>query len=88
MTPLGELSSTSYVLANPGEEYLVLQPSEAAEPFTVELNAGTYAVEWFSVNSRETKAGDDVTIKRKASPSFTAPFVQAGPAVLYLKRVR
>jgi hypothetical protein len=29
-----------YALANPGNEYLVRQPGEAAEPFTVELAAG------------------------------------------------
>jgi len=86
MTPRGDLSSTGYTLANPGQEYLVLQPSETAEPFTVELKAGTYAVEWFSVNSRETQAGDAVTVKRKARYSFTPPFKQTGPVVLYLTR--
>ena len=29
--PHGELSSTGYALADPGEEYLVLQPSVTAE---------------------------------------------------------
>ena len=32
MAPWSELSSTGYALAKPGEEYLVLQPSEKAEP--------------------------------------------------------
>jgi len=35
MQPRGDLSSTGYALANPGQEYLVLQPGEAADPFTV-----------------------------------------------------
>jgi len=45
LEPSGSLSSTGYALANAGEEYLVLQPSEAAEAFTVTLGAGTYTVE-------------------------------------------
>lgn len=87
MTPRGELSSTGYVLANPGKEYLVLQPSGAAEPFTMPLAVGTYSVEWFNVNSRETKSAIPVTISTDGDISFTAPFVVAGPAVLYLKQV-
>ena len=86
MEPRGDLSSTGYALAKPGEEYLVLQPSETADPFTVTLDAGTYTVEWFSVTSRETQEGGTVTAASEGSSSFTAPFVQAGPKVLYLKR--
>ena len=52
----GDLSSTGYALANPGEEYLVLQPSVTAEPFTVTLKANAYSVRWHSVRSREAKA--------------------------------
>ena len=54
MEPREDLSSTGYALANPGQEYLVLQPSEAADPFTVVLEAGTYSAEWFHVRHRET----------------------------------
>jgi hypothetical protein len=87
MTPRGELSSTGYALANPGREDLVLQPSESAEPFRVRLAAGTYAVEWFSVNRRETKAAAPVAVQRSGRVRFAAPFADPGPAVLYLKRV-
>jgi Family of unknown function (DUF6298) len=87
MEPRGELSSTGYVLANPGEEYLVLQPSETSSPFTVTLEPATYSVEWFSVNGRETKSVDEVSIESRGGTSFTAPFAEAGPAVLYLRRV-
>ena len=86
MEPRGDLSSTNYVLANPGEEYLVLQPSETTEPFTLVLEAGAYTVEWFSVNSRETMEGATVTDPSDASTSFKAPFADTGPAVLYLQR--
>ena len=88
MRPRGDISSTGYVLADPGNEYLILQPNEEADSFTVRLDAGIYTVEWFSVNSRETKDADKVTIKSNEKTSFTAPFTEAGPVVLYLKRVR
>jgi len=86
MEPRGDLSSTGYVLANPGREYLVLQPGETAEPFTLALEAGAFAVEWYSVNSRETTEGATVTVSSSGSMSFTAPFAQPGPAIVYLKR--
>ena len=86
MEPRGDLSSTGYVLANPGEEYLVLQPSETAHPFTVTLKAGAYTVEWFSVVSREAAEGATVTVPSDGSISFSAPFAQAGPAILYLEQ--
>ena len=87
MEPRGDLSSTGYVLANPGEEYLVLQPSQSAEAFTVELSSGSYAVEWYGVNSRETVEADKIKVERSTTMSFSAPFEAAGPAVLYLKKV-
>jgi len=48
MVPHADLASTGYALANPGKEYLVLQPADKAELFTVTLATGTYTVEWFS----------------------------------------
>ncbi len=88
MEPRGDLSSTGYVLANPGEEYLVLQPSETADPFTLTLESGIYAVEWFSVNSRDTENPSTVTVESRGTVRFTAPFAEAGPVVLYLKQDR
>jgi hypothetical protein len=87
MEPRDDLSSTGYALANPGEEYLVLQPLKTADPFTVTLEAGTYAVEWYSVTSRETKGAGNMAVARDGSTGFTAPLAEAGPAVLYLKHV-
>jgi hypothetical protein len=37
MEPCAELSSTGYVLANECSEYVVLQPTATADPFTVTL---------------------------------------------------
>lgn len=86
MTPQNDLSSTGYMLANPGQEYLVLQPSQTTEPFTVTLAPGTYAAEWFSINSRETVMADDVTVECTAAIRIIAPFEAASPAVLYLRK--
>jgi hypothetical protein len=87
MQPRGDLTSTGFALAHPGEEYLVLQPSAGSDPFTVTLEPGTYAVEWFSVQRRETANADHMTAEGAAQPTFSAPFETAGSAVLYLKRV-
>ena len=84
MEPRDHLSSTGYALANPGDEYLVLQPSGSAEPFTVTLGAGTYGAEWFDVGGRETFLADEVTIESEGAIGFSAPF--EGPAVLHLTR--
>jgi hypothetical protein len=78
--PLPRLSSTSYVLANPGSEYLFYQPSSG--PFTVELKKNTYHYEWFDpwsgkiVESGTLSARDG---KQDVRPPFN------GEAVLYLK---
>jgi hypothetical protein len=86
MEPRGDLTSTGYALANEGEEYLVLQPNEAAEPFTVTPEAGTYRVEWFGVDSRETANAGYVRSEGSTSISFSAPFDAAGPVVLDLQK--
>lgn len=87
MEPRSDLSSTGYALANPGKEYLVLQPDQTMNPFTIWLDAGSYGVEWFHTNRRETERAGTVTVKVSEHASFTAPFTEAGPAVLYLRRI-
>jgi hypothetical protein len=82
--PDNELSSTTYALANPGKEYLVLQPSESAAPFTVSLPPGTYRVEWFDLTARETRSANELT--SGGTTTVTPPFEPAGPAVLHLAR--
>jgi hypothetical protein len=86
MTPRGDLSSTGYALANPGQEYLVLQPDEPAKPFDVTLLAGSYRGEWHDIGNRRTVAADPVTVMRDGSCQFIPPSAEAGQAVLYLKR--
>src|SRR5262245_35562948 len=81
--PRGDLASSTFALANPGREYLVLQPEAIA--FTVTLEPGTYRLEWFAVDARETAAGDDVSVERTGTVEFRAPV--DGAAVLYLLRI-
>jgi hypothetical protein len=87
MVPRGDLASTGYALVNPGNEYLVLQPTDTADPFTVELTAGVYLAEWYSVNRRQTAGAGEVTVEGDGSIIFTSPFGAAGPSVLYLKHM-
>ena len=86
MEPRDDLTSTGYALANPGQEYLVLQPNEGQGSFTVHLEPGTYAAEWFSVEGRKTVPGDAMTIERSTATSFSPPSELSGPMVLYLKQ--
>jgi hypothetical protein len=88
MEPNNNLSSTGYALVNHGEEYLVLQPNDKSDAFTLTLDKGSYTAEWFNVNSRETTAPARVTTESDGSISFIAPFEEDSPTVLYLKRLR
>jgi hypothetical protein len=83
MAPRRDLASTGFALANPGVEYVVLQP-EAGEDFTVTLEPGTYAVEWFGVKRRETVEGDPVTVE-KVGPVRFEPRSTTEPSVVYLR---
>ena len=84
MEPRDDLSSTGYALANPGQEYLVLQPSGDADSFTVLLEPGTYAAEWFGIDDRRTVPGDATTVEGSTTTRFSRPSALSGPTVLYL----
>ncbi len=86
MEPSSDLTSTGYALSNRDNEYLILQPNATSEPFTAILEAGTYSVEWFDVERRETHKAENVTVRSQGDIRFTIPF--DGPAVLYLKLIR
>lgn len=85
LKPYGALSSTGYVLADPGNEYLVLQPSETADRFSVNLDPGTYALLWHSLTRRESVEAGTLTVEGTAAVELTAPFAAEGPVVVYLK---
>src|SRR5438552_4032564 len=86
MQPRGDFSSTGYALANPGEEYLVLDASDTRGSFTVHLEPGTYAAEWFAIGDRDTIDGEQITVERPGSTSFSRSGAP-GPTVLYLSNV-
>jgi hypothetical protein len=86
MQPRDDLTSTRYALASPGEEYLVLQPSDKGDPFTVTVTPGTYSAQWFSIASREPVHQEDRTVQSPAGTSFSPPSQASGPVVLYLKK--
>jgi hypothetical protein len=70
---------------NPGNDYLILEPTCSGTPFMVVLAAGHYAVEWFTVHGRRTILGDAVTVDGARAVQFAA---QAdGSIVLYLRAI-
>jgi hypothetical protein len=87
MQPRGDLSSTGFALADPGNEYLILQPSETADPFAVDLLPGQYTAEWHGLSSRESIGGATVTGSDQTKIDLSAPSGVAGPAVLHLRRI-
>jgi hypothetical protein len=86
MEPRRDTTSTGFALVNAGKEYLVLEPTGTGSPFTVTLQPGRYAAEWFGVAGRETLPSDELTVDRGGAREFRAPFTD-GPAVLYLRRI-
>jgi hypothetical protein len=85
MEPHGDLASTGYALADPGREYLVLQPLEDGEvAFTVTMLPGTYATRWHDIESRETVGANQLTIEDTGPMTLRSPFPAATPAVVHL----
>ena len=87
MEPRGDLSSTGYALASPGEEYLVLDPSDTSGSFAVHMEPGTYATEWFGIDGRDTIDGGQTIVQKPGSTRFSLPSGAPGPTVLYLSNV-
>jgi len=87
MEPRTDVSSTGYALANAGTEYLVLEPTGGGT-FTVRLEPGTYSVEWFAVEGRQSGAADRVSVDRPGDVELEPPPAIDGPAVVYLKAAR
>ena len=83
--PHGELSSTGYMLANPGAQYLAFAPNGGS--FTVNLSAGSgssFSAEWLNVYTADVVIGDSVD-GGSSSVKFTPPF--SGAAVLFLNKL-
>jgi hypothetical protein len=79
------VSETRFALADPGNEYLILQPGETAA-FTVILASGQYAVEWHSLRSRQTVPGTTLIVGDAEAISLSVPSEVAAPAVVHLRR--
>jgi hypothetical protein len=87
MQPSPEVSDTRFALADPGNEYLILEPSETGDAFTVILASGQYAVEWHSLRSRQTVPGTTLIVGDAEAISLSAPSDVAAPAVVHLRRI-
>jgi hypothetical protein len=83
MEPASAVSSTRYALASEGQEYVVFQPDDGG--FTVQLPAGTYGVEWFSLADRSWTPAEAVAASEGGPTSFEAPTASGG-WVLHLSR--
>jgi hypothetical protein len=76
MTPHGELSSTHYCLATPGEEYLVYVP-KGVDTVSLELAKNNYKVVWFnSATGRDVN--EDAVTHSGGKHKFQTPFESAG----------
>lgn len=89
-TPRGDLCSTGYCLAEPGERYLIYLPDSGSvkdflvkPAITVMLSAGRYDYEWFDPASGRTVVGSPFAVD-EGDRSFRSPF--RGDAVLYIHR--
>ncbi len=80
--PHGELCSTGFCLAQPGEEYLIYAPAGGNVSVDLRGCKGAFAVEWF--NPRTGKAAPGERIAGGARRTLAAPF--SGDAVLYIKK--
>jgi len=81
MVPRGDLASSGYCLADPGEEYLVYLPAGSV---TLDLSGASrdFSLEWFNPATGETVFGGGTT-QGGSRTHFRAPF--QGDAVLFLK---
>ena len=82
--PNGSLTSTGYMLANPGTQYLAFAPNGGS--FTVNLSAGSgssFSVEWFNVSTGSTVMGASIA-GGSSQQAFTPPF--SSSAVLFLNK--
>ena len=51
LTPLPNLASTGYCLANPGTAYLVYHPRNAPRELSIQFQIGRYRLSWLDASS-------------------------------------
>jgi len=81
-TPLNNLSTTGYCLANPPSQYLVYQPT-AGESLKLKLKSGKYRAEWFDPNTGKTVSKQRVSATEQETV-FSNPV--NGDAILYVSK--
>jgi hypothetical protein len=80
--PHGELCTSTYCLANPGQEYLCFFPAGGSEGLDLWEAPGTFSLEWFNPATGETVEGKEIAGGRRHA--LSAPF--PGAAVMYLRK--
>ena len=80
--PHGELASSNYALAVPGNEYLVLLPTGGSVDVDLSGLSGSRTVEWFQPRTNQTIIGPSVT--GGSSVTFTSPFSGGNVTILYI----
>jgi len=83
LTPCPDLASTQYCLANPGKAYLVYQPEQKNQTFELEIEPGSYQVQWTDCQTGQATSPVLKQIEKRRQ-TFAPPFET--PAVLYLIR--
>lgn len=86
MEPHGELASSGYVMANPGVEYLIVNPADRGPDLTVRLSPGTYEAQWHGITTRCDHAGTPVSANPEGATTIRSPFLADDDAVLWLRR--
>ena len=84
MKPRNDLSSSTFCLANPGEEYIIYQPREKA--FTVKVTPGRYYYEWFDPQKGKILTKGNIEYK-DSTQYFCPPASCVWDTVLLLKRI-
>jgi len=83
MTPHDEISTTTYCLANPGQEYLIYFPQGGKATVNLTAVKGDMELEWFIPSQNLTFKGPNI-VKGGYFKMFECPY--SGDAVLYLKK--
>jgi hypothetical protein len=83
LTPRGDLASTKYCLAAPGQTYLVYQP-EPGKALCVALQPGVYRAQWLDCSTGAVASQPPVRASQDVSQRFTPP--PSGPGIFHLTR--
>ena len=83
LEPRPDLCSTGFALADPGQEYVTLQP-DATEPLSITLDPGRYAVRWYGLVAADLVASEELSVDESGPCSLEAP---DAPAVVHLVRL-